>query len=602
MGIESSFHFAIPALQRRLAAFGRDQRGAVAYLTAMLVVVMVGLTGLAVDYGSAVVQKGRLDAAAQAAATSGANAARNLLQLNMTQNTQFDAIALAEGERVATEAFIGQLGRSSNLTVNSRYVVISRVGNTISAQIDYDADFQPTFSQMFGMDSMMVKGSGSIIVGLLDNPPSSKLVEEVWDVATASAATRTIIDPVYRDWSIQDGMPKVGPTNDSRAGRMAMGVGGGYNNSIAKKVYMPAGFYELRYWYKSAVIYPAYDPAFICDSPGPDNVDWAMSDKYTEYTGSAVRTGSPQSARLAVFLHPVKQDPRLATAPPPTAQFTNRIDTCAYAGRWIQRSIGLQITDSGYFWLAFVGDALATSDKRGGWIGTVKLCIASCGEPAVNNYPYARGEVLMNETFNSPIVANETPFNMAASPFLAAARYRESPSTQFESNIHSPGITVSNSAPLDDGQHIVLRRNQELYRRVLLSPGIYALTFRLRGDNVSSGCAIIRPERSMLIGTMPGCAGAGIPSSTWHSWTWCISVYSTHFVKMGPTIWINKTGGEMRLDSFRLMAGDAYYKYTNGNIPGFCQGTAPMWLYGRENISGSFVNLDRVNVQPPAYQ
>jgi Flp pilus assembly protein TadG len=590
------------SLNRQFDAFVQDRSGAVAYLTAILALIMVGLIGLAVDYGSAVVQKGKLDAAAQAAATSGANAARNLLQLNMTQNSQFDAVALAEGQRVANEAFDGQLGLPSQLSVGTKYVTLARVGNTISAQIDYDAVYTTVFSQLFGVSGMDIKGTASIIVGMLDNPPSSKLLEEVWDQANAPAAMRTIVDPVYRDWTIQDGMPRVGPTGDSRAGRMALGIGSGYNNSIAKKVYMPAGYYELRYWYKSSVVYPEYDPAFICDATAPSGVDWAVSGRYTEYTGSTIRNGSPQSARIGVYMHPVKQDPRLAIAPPITSQLTNRIDTCAYAGRWIQRSIGLHVTDSGYFWLAFAGDAPGASDKRGAWIGQVKLCIASCGEPAVNNYPYARGAIIMNETFNSPLVANGTPFSLATSPIPAAALYKQSPANLFEVVSNPPEITVSNNAPVDDGQHIVFRKSQSLYRRVLLTPGIYAMNFKVRGDNRSSACPIVRMDRNMIFGVGPGCSGAGIPGSVWVDRTWCISVYSTHFVKVGVQVWINRTNGEMRFDSFRLLAGDNYARFPDGNIPGFCSGTAPAFMFGEENVSGAMVMLDRVNVQPPIYQ
>ena len=93
---DPSNHSSFYRLTEQLRRFSADQRGAISYLTALMAVVLVSLTALAADYGMVVVQKGRLDAAAQSAALWGANAARNLLQLNMTQNTLFDNAALQE--------------------------------------------------------------------------------------------------------------------------------------------------------------------------------------------------------------------------------------------------------------------------------------------------------------------------------------------------------------------------------------------------------------------------------------------------------------------------------------------------------------------------
>jgi len=148
----SSIRVRLQNFGQAVSRFAREPRGAVAIISAFLAVVMVGLTGLAIDFGLGVMQRSKLDIAAQAAATSGANAARNLLQLNMSQNTQFDAPALAEGERVAYEVFDGQLGVASRLNVTTKYVVMARVGNTVSAQFDFEATYVPYFAQMFNIN------------------------------------------------------------------------------------------------------------------------------------------------------------------------------------------------------------------------------------------------------------------------------------------------------------------------------------------------------------------------------------------------------------------------------------------------------------------
>ncbi len=518
--------------RHHLMEFRDDRRGAVAYLTAVLSLVMIGLTGLAIDYGMAVVQKSKLDAAAQAAAAAGVNAARNLLQLNLTQNSQFDAQALAEGERVANEAFDGQLGATSRLAVSTKYVAIGRVGNTVSAQIDYEAQHTTLFSQVFGVTDMNLKGSGSIIMGLVDNPPSSRVIDEVWAEPAAPRTTTTIMDASYRDWRIQDGPPKLGPTDDPRAGNMAMLVGGGGNNSISKKVYLPAGVYELRYWYKSAVIYPEYQPAFICDGMNAANLNYWSSDRFREYSSSTIVSGSPQSARLGVFLHPVKSDPRLAISPPTAVDFQNRVETCLYAGYWIERSTSIEVTRAGYYWLSFVGDAPAGSQKKGGWIGRVKLCIASCGEPDVRNFPYATNDLLMEETFNSPIVANRTPFNMRTSPFKAAAKYEVLPSTAWESDSPVPSL-VSNEAPLVSGQHLIFKDRQTFRRKMFLPPGRYFVEFSTRGNGGGQFCSMVRSERQPGPTDGMWICRTGNATSSWVTHKYCMNVISTNFAYVG---------------------------------------------------------------------
>ncbi len=578
--------------------FRDDRRGAIAYLTAILSVVMIGMTGLALDYGMSVVHKARLDAAAQAAVSSGVNAARNLLQLNMTQNSQFDAQALAEGERVALEAFDGQLGPTSQVEVGIKYVVLSRVGNTISAQFDYLATSRTVFSQAFGVTDFEVKGTASIIVGLLDNPPSSKLLEEVWSTPNAPLAARPITDPIYRDWQIQDGQVQIAPTRDSRAGEFAILVGDGTKNSVAKKVFMPAGFYEFRYWYKSAVVYPEYQPAHICNALIERNSEWAMSDKYREYTGSAIVSNSPQSARISVYLHPVRDDPRLNIAPPRSADFTNRLDTCIYAGRWIERSIKVEITHSGYFWLGFVADALPNSNKRGGWIGKVKLCIASCGEPEVNNFPYRNGDILMEDSFDSPIVTRNTVMGLARRVFTAQALYETPPSTAWEAPQPS-GVFLSREGVLVQGQHLLVNKTQYMYRRMLLPPGRYAVRYLVRGDNRSYGCPQFATEREG-----GGISLCGNPFSTnWGQINYCVTTVSTHFIRAGFDFYMPGGVGEIRVDLYQIVAGYNGAEFGLRPSSPFCTYQIAVGLSGGNDQWGNTVRrLDRVIVTPPRWQ
>jgi Putative Flp pilus-assembly TadE/G-like len=600
-------HSFFRRLSTQLSLFSADQSGAISYLTAMLVVVMVGLTALAADYGMAVVQKGRLDAAAQAAALSGANAARNLLQLNMTQNPNFDNVALQEGETVAQNAFDGQFGASDRINLASKFVVVARVGNTLSAQVDYTSYYLPIFANMFGVNELKLTGRGSIIMGMVDNPPSSALIEEVWERPTAPRISKTITDPDYRDWKIQGGNIKIDPTGDPRAGDFGMLIGSGNNNSIAKKIYMPAGAYELRYWYESAVIYPEYQPAYICD-PRPEQVNWATSHKFREWSSSTIVTGSPFSATVSVYLHPVKDDPQLAIAPPPNGTFTNMIDMCVYSGCWIERSLRLEVKNSGYFWLAFVGEAPGTSYKKGGWIGKVKLCIAACSDPPVNNFPYQTEDVIFQDSFNMAIRGNPAYLPLTSGEFPATSKYEAVPSTQWTTE-RPNAMQLSNQAPLyESGNHVRVIEDGQIHRRLLLPPGRYALRYVARSNSPALTGNVTRSkltpfvgiERAPIFGSSVIGSG-GLTSADWRSYSYCITVSSSGFFYPGFRVFMGQS--ELRMDSFKMVAGYPGYVWQFSPTPNFCSGILMATMLGLDQTDGSIsIDLDRVTVTPPTWQ
>jgi Flp pilus assembly protein TadG len=608
MKIDLSKHSFFSWLPHKLTSFAHNESGAISYLTALLSLVMMSLVGLATDYGFAVVHKGKLDAAAQAAAISGANAARNLLQLNMTQNTNFDATALAEGEDVANRAFDGQLGATGGeMTVVAKFVTVNRVGNTLSAQVSYNGMYTPFFSAFLGVPEIKVSGRGSIIIGLVDNPPSSKLVEEVWESDNVPSYTsKTVADPNYRDWKIQGGPISIKPTWESQAGNFSMSIGDGTNNSIAKKVYMPAGAYELRYWYRSSVLYPEYQPAYICD-PQLDNLAWANSGNYREYASAPWRRGHPYAAQVGVFLHPVKDDPQLALAPPANSAFTNRIDTCSYSGRWIERSINLEVTNSGYFWLAFAGEAPAGSDRRGGWIGKVKLCIASCGDPPVNNFPYAPDAVIFTDSFSTS-APNRSPFNPQSGTFPPSAQYEVDPSGIWAIEGLGPNassatsVLSSNERPLIEGTHVMFTSSVKFTRRVLLLPGRYTFRYWKLGDGDSGFCALAEVERSGNGFAPAGCPDRRVAAS----WSWtspCLTVYATSFIKLGMNVFPYGRNPNLRLDKVNVLAGYPNFRFqTSQSTPNFCSVNYSVGVPWMDQMGAKVIALDRVNVTPPLWQ
>jgi len=55
---------------------------------------------------------------------------------------------------------------------------------------------------------------------------------------------------------------------------------------------------------------------------------------------------------------------------------SNLIDSCVYSNNWIQRSVRIDITTAGYYWLSFA--ATATNNSFGGQLDQIQLCVATC--------------------------------------------------------------------------------------------------------------------------------------------------------------------------------------------------------------------------------
>jgi hypothetical protein len=509
---------------------------------------------------------------------------------------------LREGEDTAARAFDGQLGGTSNLDIASKFVTVSRLGNTITAQVDYTGTYKTSIIQMFGVNTIQIQGRGLIIVGMVDNPPSSKVIEELWQDPNVVPVPGPVTDPNYRDWKLQDGQPSLLPTDDSRAGNFGMLIGDGRNGGLAKKLYLPAGVYELRYWYKSAVIFPEYQPAYFCH-PREQAVSWANSDKFREYNSSTIKTGGSFSSRVTVYLHPVKEDPQLALAPPLAGQFINKIDICTYAGRWVERSIKFEVLAPGYFWLAFVSEAPAGSVKRGGWIGKVKVCIVDCGDYSPNTFPYAFEDVIFRDSFDTKTVPNRSNFDFQSGEF-PQAKYEVLPSTQWKvrpvagANPVVPPETfqLSTEAPVWGGQHLLVNGFGRLTRRMLLSPGRYVLRYVTRAVGDARMCPLSIPD--VAVGGVMLCNPASV-GAVWRSYSICVLVYSSNFTNLGGDFPV-ASGSAVRIDDLSVAAGYPNYRYRLQQLPPWC--TQMLEVYSDyDQFATIAITLDRVKVTPPLW-
>ena len=389
-------------LARRLRLFFSACQGNVALITTFMLLPMIGVAGLAIDFAAAARTKGQLERITQIAATTAVNTARNALQVAGLGNNGLDGPAVAEGARAGQYSLATQLARISNISVvGAPTWNVQRVGNTLSANVGVNIAQQTYFAKIFGYNKFNMRVTGSMIIGLMDNPTNTlnagAVVDEQWTIsATAPLPAPTTTSPVFNDWysgtpaTKSPLLPAGGPTYSNGTLGSAVQVGnpdGSIAPIVSKKVYLPAGQYELRYWYKSTVVYPEYEPVYICGTVEAE-MNWVNSGlvrplgspPWTQ--GTALPSSDPrqiQTTRAGVYLDLITTDPQLATAAPDARTFAippaspnatnNRIDICAYSSKWIQRSVTLTITKTAYFWLSFVSEVPAQSNRNGFYLG-----------------------------------------------------------------------------------------------------------------------------------------------------------------------------------------------------------------------------------------
>jgi hypothetical protein len=262
----------------------------------------------------------------------------------------YDQEATTEGHRVGYESFGNQVAQLKNVSSNE-LVTLDRVGNTITARVTYTAVVNTLIMKGFGFPTIKLSGRGSMIVSLLDEPGDNPggagadlVINEAWsrpvdpetgqfvDVMTTGGANVPVINNWYSGTAGGTSRPVVMPPDNiilnNPAIKFAIRVGhpqGFVAPLLSKKVYLQAGAYELRYWYRSTVIYPDYEPIYVCGSVEPE-MNWVISGR-TRAIDSAPDSmtanvlSNAQTTRAGVYLQPILSNPQLATAPPTMIKF-----------------------------------------------------------------------------------------------------------------------------------------------------------------------------------------------------------------------------------------------------------------------------------------
>jgi hypothetical protein len=273
------------------------------------------------------------------------------------------------------------------------------------------------------------------------------------------------------------------------------GHGSAGNSSISTEAFLPAGNYELRYNYAARIDYPDYDPVYLCGSSASD-VSWANDTNATVGTKTSVL----RTNQINVYL-----DQNTDSQPPThmtidgtqTLAGSNLIDMCVYSGGWIQRSVRIKVTQSGYYWLSFAADG--ASDSFGGQIDNIMLCQGSCTGTLQDNFPTSWvavnnvNKVLFKDAFESPTYSG-SPYNVNGNmynskgtsgsssgwPNQTASGWANAPYNQL------PYWTSSCGAGT---QCIELgwNSNSLVSRPFLLAPGYYQLSYMYIAEEQFSG-------------------------------------------------------------------------------------------------------------------
>lgn len=132
----------------------RDRRGGVAIMAGLLALPLLGMVGLAIDFGAATAVKAQLDLAADAAALLATTAASNAYLAGA-------ADPIAPAQATATQRFTAQAGRQVGVSISAVTVTVHQSGTQFSADVDYQGAVKTTLGQLFGLLTMGVAGHAS---------------------------------------------------------------------------------------------------------------------------------------------------------------------------------------------------------------------------------------------------------------------------------------------------------------------------------------------------------------------------------------------------------------------------------------------------------
>ncbi len=148
------------------ARFIRARDGGIAILFGLSLIPIIGLVGLAVDYGVAITNRTRLDRAADAAALAAVVTAKAYVAAHSGESGVMDAALAAGQNRPSTPSTSMPGSCPRQRAAQTPQVTSSSNGLTVTANISYTATINNSFSKLFLVSTTTISNSATASVDL----------------------------------------------------------------------------------------------------------------------------------------------------------------------------------------------------------------------------------------------------------------------------------------------------------------------------------------------------------------------------------------------------------------------------------------------------
>ena len=168
--------------------FGKDRRGGVTPMFALLIVPLIGAIGTAVDYSMASKVRSQLIAAADAASVSSVSKASAALAAAATMSADG---AIPAGATDATKIFNAQITTQAGYSLTGVTATVTKTGSTVTSTVAFTAQVPTYFMGVFGYKTVPISGTSTAANNLpvfidfhllLDNTPSMGVAATPADV------------------------------------------------------------------------------------------------------------------------------------------------------------------------------------------------------------------------------------------------------------------------------------------------------------------------------------------------------------------------------------------------------------------------------------
>lgn len=183
------------AFSGSIARFGRDRRGNIAVIFAIVLIPLISAVGCAVDYSRASALRSKLQAAADAASVGAVS--RTAPAYVAAGSMPTDGV-ITSGSDDALRIFNGNLSGETGYTLGNVSATVSKVADVVTSKVTFSAQISTMFMKVVGIPSMTVGGTSTASATmpkyidfylLLDNSPSMGVGATPADVAAMVSAT-----------------------------------------------------------------------------------------------------------------------------------------------------------------------------------------------------------------------------------------------------------------------------------------------------------------------------------------------------------------------------------------------------------------------------